>query len=179
MRLPTCRRRPAGKILYPLVSELAADGFPVAVTCRVLKLARRPYYWWAAHPVTYPEFLEAYRANALFNAHRDDPEFGHRFLADEAADGGEAMAVITAWRICRDHGWYSRVGKKPRRGNGAKVGPSVHDDLVQRDFTANAPIRLRRADITEHRTLEGKLNVCAWSRTCSPTGSWVIRSTLG
>ncbi len=27
---------------------------------------------------------EAYRANALFDAHREDPEFGYRFLADEA-----------------------------------------------------------------------------------------------
>ena len=37
---------PAGKRLYPLVSELAADGIPVAVACRVLKLARQPYYRW-------------------------------------------------------------------------------------------------------------------------------------
>ena len=40
----------AGKRLYPLVSELAADGIPVAVTCRVLKLARQPYYRWRANP---------------------------------------------------------------------------------------------------------------------------------
>ena len=43
---------PAGKRIYPLVRELAADGIPVAVTCRVLKLARQPYYRWLAHPVT-------------------------------------------------------------------------------------------------------------------------------
>jgi putative transposase len=30
----------SGKRLYPLVSELAADGIPVTVSCRVLKLAR-------------------------------------------------------------------------------------------------------------------------------------------
>jgi hypothetical protein len=33
----------AGKRLYLLVSELAADGIPVAVTCRVPKLAWQPY----------------------------------------------------------------------------------------------------------------------------------------
>ena len=33
-------------MIYPLVRELAADGIPVAVTCRVLKIARRPYYRW-------------------------------------------------------------------------------------------------------------------------------------
>ena len=32
--------------MYPLVRELAADGIPVAVTCRVLKIARQPYYRW-------------------------------------------------------------------------------------------------------------------------------------
>lgn len=34
---------------------------------------------------------EAYRANALFDAHRDDPEFGYRFLADAARGAGSAM----------------------------------------------------------------------------------------
>ena len=38
--------RPGKKMIYPLVSELAADGIPVTVTCRVLKIARQPYYRW-------------------------------------------------------------------------------------------------------------------------------------
>lgn len=143
------------------MSELDADGIPVAVTCRVLKLARQPYYRWLANPVTDAEFIEAYRANALFDAHGDDPEFGYRFLADEAADAGEAMAERTAWRICSTNGWFSRFGKKPKRGKGKKAGPPVHDDLVQRDFSASAANQLWLADISEHHTLEGKLYVCA------------------
>jgi putative transposase len=62
--------------MYPLVRELAADPdrpIPVAVTCRVLKIARQPYYRWLAKPVTGAELRAAYRANALFDAHRDDP----------------------------------------------------------------------------------------------------------
>jgi transglutaminase-like putative cysteine protease len=54
------------------VSELAADGIPVVVTCRILHLARLPYYRWLAAPVTNSEVTEAYRAIALFDAHRDD-----------------------------------------------------------------------------------------------------------
>ena len=72
------------------MKELADDGIPVAATCRVLKLARQPYYRWLANPVTDAEYLEAYRANALFDAHRDDPEFGYRFLVAEAGDAGAA-----------------------------------------------------------------------------------------
>lgn len=81
------------------MSELAADGIPVAVTCRVRNLARQPYYRWLAAPVTEAELIEASRANALFDAHCDDPEFGYRFLADEADAAGEPMAVRTAWRM--------------------------------------------------------------------------------
>lgn len=145
---------------YPLVRELAADGIPVTVTCRVLKLARQPYYRWLATPVTDAELAEAYLANALFDAHRDDPEFGYRFLADAARDAGHAACDRTMWRVCSANGWWSAFGKK-RGKNGKKPGPPVHDDLVKRDFTADAPNELWLADITEHRTGQGKLYLCA------------------
>jgi putative transposase len=125
------------------------------VTCRVLKIARQPYYRWLRCPVTDAELVAAYRANALFNAHRDDPEFGYRFLLDEARDAGEEMAERTAWKICSDLGWWS-VFRKKRGRNGKKLGPPVHDDLVERDFTADAANRLWLGDITEHWTREGK-----------------------
>ncbi len=152
------------------MSELAADGVPVVVTCRVLKLSRQPYYRWLAHPVTDAELVEAYRANALFDAHADDPEFGYRFLADEAREAGQPMAERTAWRICADNRWWSRFGKK-RGKNGKKPGPPVHDDLcavvdekgrTRHEFTAAAPNELWIGDITEHWTSEGKLYLCAF-----------------
>jgi transposase InsO family protein len=152
------------------VKELAADRIPVTVTCRVLKLSRQPYYRWLADPVTPSEVMEAYRANALFDAHRDDPEFGHRLLADEARDAGQAMADRTAWRIASANGWWSAFGKKRGR-NGKKPGPAVHDDLctvtdangrTRHQFTADGPNQLWLTDITEHRTTtEGKLYLCA------------------
>ncbi|MFR9754404.1 IS3 family transposase [Streptomyces sp. TR06-5] len=148
------------KRLYPLVKELAADGVPVAVACRVLGLSRWHYYRWLSQPVTDAEVTVAYRANALFDAHRDDPEFGYRFLAGEAEAAGERMSERTAWRICRDNAWWSAFGKK-RSKNGKRPGPAVHDDLVQRDFTADAPNQLWLTDITEHPTGQGKLYLCA------------------
>ncbi len=115
------------------------------------------------------EVVRAYRANALFDAHRDDPEFGYRLLVDEARDAGEPMADRTAWTIASDNGWWSVFGKKRGR-TGKKPGPAVHDDLctmtddhgrVRHVFTTEAPNRLWLTDITEHNTAEGKLYLCA------------------
>ena len=91
---------------YPLVRELADDGIPVTVTCRVLRIARQPYYRWLAAPVTDAEFDEAHLVNAVFDAHRDDPEFGYRFLADEVRQAGNEVCDRTVWRICRDNRWW-------------------------------------------------------------------------
>lgn len=133
----------------------------MVVSCRVLKLARQPYYRWLKQPVSQADLVAAYRANALFDAHRDDPEFGHRLLADEAKTSGEAMADRTAWRICHDNQWFSVFGQRTARGSSIRPGPAVHDDLVQRDFTADRPNQLWLTDITEHYTAEGKLYLCA------------------
>lgn len=157
------------------MTELAEAGIPVTVTCRVLKLSRQSYYRWLANPITTSEVVEAYRANALFDAHRDDPEFGHRLLADEARDAGEAMSDRTAWRIASANGWWSAFGKKRGR-NGKKPGPPVHDDLcaaidehgrTRHVFAADAPNQLWLVDITEHKTAEGKLYCCAIKDACS------------
>ena len=48
-----------------------------------------------------------------------------------------------------------------KRGLNRKAGPPVHEDLVDRQFSAAAPNLLWLTDITEHRTAEGKLYLCA------------------
>ena len=149
-------------MMYPLVRELAVDGIPVTVSCRVLELARQPYYRWLESPFTDAQLDEAYLANTIFDAHVDDPEFGYRFLADEVRHIAEHAEVSdrVVWRICRDHQWWSVFGKK-KSSKASKPGAPSHDDLVKRDFTAEAPNQLWLSDLTEHRTAEGKVYLCA------------------
>lgn len=146
--------------MYPLVRELAGDGIPVVVSCRVLGLARQPYYRWLNTPITDSQLDEAYLANTLCDAHRDDPEFGYRFLADEVRTAGHRVSDRVVWRICRDMGWWSVFGK-PKSRKASKPGTPAHDDLVRRRFTADTANSLWLTDITEHRTGEGKLYLCA------------------
>jgi hypothetical protein len=92
-------------MMYPLVRELAEDGVPVTVTCRVLKFARQPHYRWLAQPVTEAEWVEAHRANALFDAHRDDPEStapplgGFKPSRPSFESGCKTLAIFTAFRL--------------------------------------------------------------------------------
>lgn len=147
-------------MMYPLVRELAEDGVPVTVTCRVLNIARQPYYRWLAQPVSDREWDRAQLANAVFDAHRDDPEFGYRFLTDEVRDAGHIVSERTVWKLCRDNQWWSVFGK-PRSRKTGRAGTPSHDDLVRRVFTAAGPNQVWVADLTEHRTDEGKLYLCA------------------
>jgi putative transposase len=135
------------------VTELAADGIPVTVTCRVLKLCRQDYYRWRYQPVADALLDEAHLAKAIFDAHVDDPEFEYRFLADEVRAAGHDVCGRTVWRICRDNAWWSVFGKK--KSKASKLGAPAHDDLVKRDFTADGPDELWLTDITEHWTAWG------------------------
>jgi hypothetical protein len=67
-----------------------------------------------ANPITDAELVEAYRANALFDAHQEDPEFGYRYLVEEARDAGEPMAERTAWRICTEEQVVERLRQEAR-----------------------------------------------------------------
>ncbi|WP_204814883.1 IS3 family transposase [Paenarthrobacter ilicis] len=147
------------KMIYPLVTDLAADGVPVAVTCRVLGFSKQGYYRWRASPVTERDWVDAHLVNAARDIHAEDPAFGYRFIADELPEKGIEAGENRVQRLCRDHGIWSVFSKK--RGLNRKPGPPVHDDLVERDFTAAAPNELWLTDITEHPTAEGKLYLCA------------------
>ena len=161
-------------MMYPLVRELAADGIPVTVTCRVLQLPRQPYYRWLADPVPARDREQAYLATAVFDPHPDDPEFGYRLLADEAREVGQQACDRTVWRICAANRWWSSFGAKKDR-NGKRPGPPMHDDLLERQFRADASNQLWLTDITEHRTNEGKLYLCAVEFVFS---GWIVGHSI-
>jgi putative transposase len=79
------------------------------------------------------------------------------------------MVERTGWKYYSEAGWWSVFGKKRGR-SGKKPGPPVHDDLcavadkhgvTRHKFAADGPNELWLSDITEHRTDEGKLYLCA------------------
>jgi transposase InsO family protein len=150
---------------FPLVLDLAADGIPVAVTCRVLGFSKQAFYQWKRRPVTDRDWADAHLINAAIDIHHDDPEFGYRFITDELAETGVVAGRKRVNRLCTQQRLWSVHSRK--RGLSRRPGPPVHDDLVQRHFRTERPDRLWLTDLTEHPTAEGKLYLCAIKDACS------------
>jgi len=152
-------------MMFPLVRDLAVDSIPVAVTCRVLGFSKQAFYTWNANPVSQRDWDDAHLIHAAREIHDDDPGFGYRYIRDELAEQGIVASRNRVNRLCTVSRLWSVHSRK--RGLNRKPGPPVHDDLVERDFTAAAPNQLWLTDITEHPTAEGKLYLCAIKDTCS------------
>ena len=148
-------------MMFPLVQELAAEGVPVRLTCGVLGFSAQAFYKWQAKPFCDRDWDDAHLANAIVDVHADEPEFGYRFIADELDRAGYLVGEGRVHRLCRQQRVWSTTTRKGRRHSGKPQGVAVHDDLVQREFSAPAPDRVWLTDITEHPTGEGKLYCCA------------------
>jgi len=146
--------------MMPLVQELArgilgpADVRPVGLQHPVL-LQVAP-----AEPFSKRDYDDAHLLNAVVDVHADDPEFGYRLIADELERADHVVSERRVWRLCSEHKVWSTTTKKDRRHSGKRPGPPVHDDLVQRDFSAPGPDMVWLTDITEHPTAKGKLYAC-------------------
>jgi transposase InsO family protein len=124
--------------------------------CRVLEVSRSGYYAWLGHfpsrrareDVRLQERVEAIHA-------RSRGTYGApRVHAELAADGIHVSRKRVA-RLMREAG-VAGVSRRRRRGT-TKRDPAVQGapDLVEREFTAEAPDRLWVADITSVPTGEG------------------------
>lgn len=146
-------------MMYPLVLDLADDGISVMVTCRVLVFSTQAFYKWRKAPVSQRDWDDVHLINAARDIPADDPAFGYRFIADELRACGTTAGENSVSRLRSPEHIWSVFAK--RRGLNHRSGPPVHDDLVQRQFSAQAANQVWLADITEHRADEGKLYLCA------------------
>ena len=116
-------------MMYPLVRDLAADGIPVAVTCRVLGFSTQAFYKWQRQPGQRPRLGRRAPDQRRVDIHADDPEFGYRFIADELAGRGITAGANRVWRLCTPAA--DLVGPRHEaRPQPQAPGPPVHDDLV-------------------------------------------------
>ena len=73
-RVPVPGRQP--KMMYPMILDLADDGVPVTVTCRVLEFSTQAICKWRKAPVSQRDWDDAHLINAARDIHAGDPAFG-------------------------------------------------------------------------------------------------------
>jgi putative transposase len=109
-------------MMYPLVTDLADEGIPIAVTCRVLGFSKQGYFKWRAKPICDRDLSDAYLINAAFDAHGDDPGFGYRFISDQLEALGHVASENRVQRLCSLQRIWSVHSKK--RGHEPQTGPA-------------------------------------------------------
>ncbi|WP_338105001.1 IS3 family transposase, partial [Modestobacter muralis] len=131
------------------------------MTCRVLRVSRSGFYEFAGRPPSPRAVADAALTSTITKVHAGSrATYGAPRVHAELRLGlGLACGRKRVARLMRTAGL---VGVSHRRKH-HRTGPlpAVHDDLVQRRFTAEAPDRLWATDITEHPTAEGKVYCAA------------------
>ena len=137
-----------------MVRELAAQGFPAAATCRVLKVSTSGFYEWRHRRPSLRDLEDAHLIHALRDIHAGSRRtYGVRRCRAELRLGRQlAVAHKRVARLMRIAGLQ---GEHRRRWRYHQPGTAVWEDRVQRRFHTDRPDRLWFTDITQHRTAEG------------------------
>jgi putative transposase len=133
------------------------------VTCRVLKVSRSGYYDWRSRPASARHQENELLLKQIKQVHAESRgTYGWPRIHAELVLGlGLPVNRKRVARLMRQAGLQ---GLYRRRRRGCTVRDPAADpspDLVNRQFTVDAPDRLWITDITEHPTAEGKLYCAA------------------
>ena len=146
-------------MMFPVVRELADDGIPVAVACRVLQVSTSGYYDWRDRPSSPRAVADAALTETITAAHAaSHGTYGARRVHAELRLGhGVRVGRKRVERLMRA-ACLQGVHRRRLRGCTRRDPTAMPaEDLVQRRFRVDAPNKLWCADVTQHRTGQGWL----------------------
>lgn len=132
--------------------------FPVATTCRALGLSRSGFYAWmerspSAHALRDTVLVPQVRASR----ERSDGTYGMPRIWEDLRDAGEHVSRKRVARLMREIGIVGVHRRRSVHTTQREATDVASDDLVKREFTADAPNKLWVADITYVPTWAGFL----------------------
>lgn len=144
-------------MIYPVVQELAGQGLPVAVCCRLLGVSASGYYEWRGRAPSARACADAELAAVIVEIHAASRgTYGAPRVHAELRLGlGIRVGRKRVARLMHEGGLYGVYRRRTRGCTTRDPGADPHPDLVRRMFTADAPNRLWCMDVTQHRTGEG------------------------
>jgi putative transposase len=148
-------------VKYAWIKEHVQE-FPVAVMCSVLKVSDSGYY---GNLVRSPSASARRRRNIAQTAAKfyfeSERIYGYRKVYEDLRHANIDCCGETVRRIMRQIGLFSRVKRKFVRTTDSNHNMAVAQNLLARDFTADAVNQKWAADITYIPTEEGWLYFAA------------------
>ena len=146
---------------YRWVAARKAEGFPMALCCRVARVSRQAFYGWrcahGAGPTDRERAEEALVAEIREIHAGSDGTYGSPRVTAELRSRGRCVNVKRVARLMRAHQIAGIRPRRPKRTTTpARSAPKL-PDLLCRDFSPGAPDRAWCSDITYVRTGEGWL----------------------
>jgi len=131
---------------------------PHAVTCRLVGVSESWFYKWLDRPATKRQARQSEVDAEVARRFTDsDRSYGSPRIFTDLVEAGWKISEKTVAESMQRQGLY---GRKPKRRKGLtkqdKTAPKF-PDLLQRNFTAEAPNQKWCGDVTEIATDEGKL----------------------
>lgn len=145
-------------VKYRVIKELREEkNYPIEKLCQKLNVSRSCYYRWLTAPKSKNEKFNEDIAEKLKVIHDEDPSCGYRRLSDELYSRYDIeINDKRALRICRMIGLQSEIKWRPASCTRSANGPQqIRENILNRDFKANAPNEKWVTDVTEFKYYKG------------------------
>ena len=137
----------------------SGTGYSISELCRLMKVSRQGYYQYfegKQRPEKHAELLA--EIQAILDEDEENDSYGRKRMIDALRLKGRTESDSTIYRVLRGHGLL----QKPRTPRGLTVADKAahkNDNLLRRDFTAQAPCEKLVSDITQLPTADGNLYI--------------------
>ncbi len=132
--------------------------FPVAVLCKSLKVSTSGYYDSVKrNPCLQLVRRSSIGQSAAVSYFESKRVYGHRKVHEDLIAEGVVCCKETVRRIIRDIGLFSRIKRKYVVTTNSDHALTIAKNIINRNFTADAPDQKWAADITYIPTKMGRL----------------------
>ena len=132
--------------------------FPISVMCEVLSVSRSGYYAWLKNPESKRKQSNSKLGEKIRTIHRDSGEtYGSPRVYQALKEQGETCSENRVARLMREDGLRAKTKRRFKATTNSEHNLPVAPNLLDRNFSPEAPNQVYAGDITYIWTAEGWL----------------------
>jgi putative transposase len=138
------------------------NSFPATRICRALKVSTSGYYRWVTSVPSQRTTENGRLLERIQAIHQEaDETYGSPRITDSLRDEGFNVSRPRIARMMRKHGIAAQTHRKFKVTTDSDHDLPISPDLLNRNFSADQPVKIWTSDITYIATLEGWLYLTA------------------